>query len=262
MTKKGLTVEEVENIVNDAGEEITSPLYIGKRVGDDRDVLLDLDKLGSSLVTGGCGTGKTWFLMNVVANLIHFNEADEIDVRISSYGEVERYQDFRDSEKVTSFVGGDIRKFLTEIENLHIETLNRVSELESTGVLKERKTIYFIFDESLITLETVEAELGKEKRGEVENKIKDIVAKGRKVDIKAVIASQRLKGFNEELGLSDAITWGYVTKTVVDEDWNMLFGGNGDKYSRDLELGTGYFKCVEGKNRGIELVRSNVLGLK
>src|SRR5699024_12323506 len=114
MTKKGLTVEEVENIVNDAGEEITSPLYIGKRVGDDRDVLLDLDKLGSSLVTGGCGTGKTWFLMNVVANLIHFNEADEIDVRISSYGGAERYKDFRDSEKVTSFVGGDIRKFLTE----------------------------------------------------------------------------------------------------------------------------------------------------
>src|SRR5699024_11356235 len=54
------------------------------------------------------------FLMNVVANLIHFNEADEIDVRISSYGGAERYKDFRDSEKVTSFVGGDIRKFLTE----------------------------------------------------------------------------------------------------------------------------------------------------
>ena len=253
-----MKVNEINNIVNDGVERVT-PLYLGRSVDKGENIVVDLDKYGSALVIGGCGTGKTWFVYNVVKNLIHFNESEDVDIRIHDpyfKWRSEELQEIKNKEHVTSIIDGNTLDFAIGIRELYEETLEREYNIEGKKQGEKLKPIYFIFDEMISTLETVEKELGKKKREEVEYKIAEVVKRGKAVGVRVIIVSQESVELIKKLRDVGCISWEYITKTGHEANWNEVCGGEGDKYPVNTRVGMGYFKRNEFKETEVELVNT------
>ena len=255
-----MRINEIKEIVKEDFEGGT-PLYIGRSVEEGENIVVNMNALGSGAIIGGSGSGKSWYLYNILMNLIYFNKSDEIDIRIVDLKDSPMNEAFQSHEHVTSFVGGSVERFKHELEELYKEMLNRESKIEEGTLEQDTKSIYFIFEEATATLSDLEKELKEEEYKDLLRKIRYIVKRGRKTGIKMIIVAQRPLDIHGLEGVMENITWGYITKLELESDWNKVFGEEVKNIDKKIELGKGYFKTFKGGKEQVKGIQSYLFGI-
>src|SRR5699024_104706 len=263
MTKgriNNMRINEIKEIVKEDHEGGTT-LYIGRSVEEGENIVVNMNALGSGAIIGGSGSGKSWYLYNILMNLIYFNKSDEIDIRIVDLKDSPMNEAFQSHEHVTSFVGGSVERFKHELEELYKEMLNRESKIEEGTLEQDTKSIYFIFEEATATLSDLEKELKEEEYKDLLRKIRYIVKRGRKTGIKMIIVAQRPLDIHGLEGVMENITWVYITKLELESDWNKVFGEEVKNIDKKIELGKGYFKTFKGGKEQVKGIQSYIFGI-
>lgn len=239
-------------------EEAGLPVLVGLKEGE-QPYIVDLVENTSTIIVGGSGSGKTWFLNSLLLNLFTTNDYEDLNVYMfdrkntphnnafSEYPHVKKYvTDLDEHEKMLEDIES-LRKSRQQLLNdLGAERLQdyRESLLEKKEYekLKEVPEILVVVDEYT----ALKAVSDEREDGRVIKMLDELSARGRSAGIRLVVVGQRANGINltKTLNSNSSVKIGF--RNLNKQDLDELYGKAAKEVKEPKTVGEFLIKSVEG----------------
>lgn len=226
-------------------KENSAPVKAGKyEMLFGNNLIWNIASVPHALITGGTGTGKTYFIFYIIKELIKMNSI--IKILDPKFADLKFIGKLMGSENHASDKTGILKQL--RIAQEEIDTRNEYifsrdnAQLGDTFKEVGYQPYYIIFDE----FTAFNAQLDNKEKKELNGRLTDIIMRGRQSGVFILLTAQRPDANVIDGAIRDQLGLRVALGNMSNDGYRMVFGSSEIKYQTISSLGAGYI-FVDGK---------------